>query len=143
MISRLGLPFGLSAACGALALLAGTLPAQARQGEVKESGAAVFKTYCASCHGAQAHGDGPIAQHLRTVPPDLTGLALRNKGKFEGDKVLRIIDGREPVKGHGGADMPVWGDAFKQSAEGYSEARVKSRIEAIVEYLESIQQRAP
>jgi len=36
----------------------------------------------------------------------------------------------------------VWGDAFKQSCEGYSEARVKERIEALVTHLESIQQRA-
>lgn len=39
--------------------------------------------------------------------------------------------------------MPVWGDAFKQSAEGYSEARVQARIEALVDFLASLQRPAP
>jgi hypothetical protein len=54
---------------------------------------------------------------------------------------VRIVDGRNPVKGHGGADMPVWGDAFKQSREGYSEERVKEKIEAVVDHLETLQAR--
>jgi mono/diheme cytochrome c family protein len=107
--------------------------------EPQATGSAIFRTYCASCHGPEAKGDGPIAQHLRTVPPDLTRLAQRNKGKFEADKIQRIIDGRDPVKGHGGPDMPVWGDAFKQTREGYSEEQVKARIAGLVEFLESIQ----
>jgi mono/diheme cytochrome c family protein len=105
----------------------------------QEGGGSIFKTYCGSCHGTEAKGDGPIAQHLRTVPPDLTRLAQRNKGTFDADKVHRIIDGRDPVKGHGGPDMPVWGDAFRQSREGYSEEKVKARIAALVGYLESVQ----
>jgi len=103
------------------------------------SGDALFKTYCGSCHGKSAKGDGPLADSLRFRPPDLTVIAKRNKGKFDADKVYRIIDGREPVKSHGGTDMPVWGDAFKRSVEGYSEKAVKTRIEAIVEYLKTIQ----
>jgi mono/diheme cytochrome c family protein len=103
------------------------------------SGDALFKTYCGSCHGKSAKGDGPLADSLRFRPPDLTLIAKRNKGKFETDKVYRIVDGREPVKSHGGPDMPVWGDAFKRSGEGYSEKAVKTRIEAIVEYLKTIQ----
>src|SRR6185503_19291699 len=92
-------------------------------------GASLFKTYCGSCHGKSAKGDGPLAVHLRFQPPDLTLIAKRNKGTFDADKVSRVIDGREPVKGHGGTDMPVWGDAFKDSGEGYSEKAVKGRIE--------------
>jgi len=102
-------------------------------------GASLFKTYCASCHGKAAKGDGPLAEHLRFRPPDLTLIAKRNGGKFDADKVYSIIDGREPVKGHGGTDMPVWGDAFKRSGEGYSEKAVKERIEALVEHLRSVQ----
>ena len=103
------------------------------------TGSEVFKTYCGSCHGTSARGDGPLADALRFRPPDLTRIAKRNAGKFDGEKVYRIIDGRQHVKGHGGTDMPVWGDAFKQSADGYSEAAVKARIEAIAKYLETIQ----
>ena len=103
------------------------------------SGDQLFKTYCASCHGKSAKGDGPLADSLRFRPADLTLIAKRNGGKFDADKVYRIVDGREPVKGHGGTDMPVWGDAFKRSVEGYSEKAVKERISAIVDYLKSIQ----
>jgi len=125
--------------------LASTVPPTASAQQTAEavlsgtSGDALFKTYCGSCHGKSAKGDGPLADSLRFRPPDLTLFAKRNKGKFDADKVYRIIDGREPVKGHGGTDMPVWGDAFKRSVEGYSENAVKTRIQAIVEYLKTIQ----
>ena len=51
------------------------------------------------------------------------------------------MDGRDPVKGHGGPDMPVWGDAFKSADEGYSEQKAAQRIEALVAYLAEIQQK--
>jgi mono/diheme cytochrome c family protein len=103
------------------------------------TGSDAFKSYCGSCHGTSARGDGPLANELRYRPADLTRIAKRNGGKFDGEKVFKIIDGRQTVKGHGGTDMPVWGDAFKQSADTYSEARVKARIQSLVQYLESIQ----
>jgi len=103
------------------------------------NGEAMFKTYCGSCHGKSAKGDGPLAASLRFRPADLTLIAKRNGGKFDSDKVYRTIDGRDAIKGHGGTDMPVWGDAFKRSDEGYSEKAVKVRIQSIVDYLKSIQ----
>lgn len=125
----------------AAALWAGTAlggePAQAPPEEY--SGAALFRSYCASCHGVAAKGDGPLAQHLRMRPSDLTQIAKRHQGIFPADKVHRIVDGREPVRGHGGGDMPVWGDAFKQSHEGKDEASIRAKIKALVEYLESLQ----
>jgi len=105
----------------------------------RTSGDALFKTYCGSCHGKSATGDGPLAASLRFQPADLTRIAKRNGGKFDSDKVHRTIDGRDAIKGHGGSDMPVWGDAFKRSDEAYSEKAVKARIQAIVDYLKSIQ----
>ena len=102
-------------------------------------GASLFKTYCAVCHGKEGRGDGPLAGGLRIRPADLTTIAKRDKGKFDADKVHRIVDGREAVKSHGGTDMPVWGDAFKRSGEGFSEKAVKARIDALVEHLRSIQ----
>ena len=119
----------LACALSILAVLGGT------------DGGSLFRTYCASCHGKEAKGDGPLADNLRVRPPDLTLLAKENKGTFDADLVHRIIDGREPVKGHGGTDMPVWGDAFKHSAEGYSEKAIKARIDAIVVHLKSVQAR--
>ena len=104
-------------------------------------GAALYKTYCSSCHGASGTGDGPIADALRYRPADLTTIARRAKGKFDGAKVHQMIDGRAPVKGHGGPDMPLWGEAFRRSGDGYSEAAVRERIGLVVKYLESIQAR--
>jgi mono/diheme cytochrome c family protein len=103
------------------------------------SGATLYRTHCATCHGPDAKGDGPLAEHLRFQPPDLTRLASRNGGKFPTDTVSRIIDGRSPVKGHGGPEMPIWGDAFKDSRERYDEKAVKERIARIVRYLASLQ----
>lgn len=105
-----------------------------------ESGPAVFKSYCASCHGPDAKGGGPLAANLRLAPADLTRIAKRNRGKFDAARVHRAIDGRDPREVHGGSDMPVWGDAFKRAGEGYSETKVKERIDALVGYLESVQE---
>lgn len=104
------------------------------------SGSALYRTYCTSCHGLSGKGDGPLAERLRFRPPDLTLVARRNEGKWDAEKVARIIDGREPVKGHGGPDMPVWGDAFKSSREGFDEESVKAKVVALVEYLQSLQE---
>jgi mono/diheme cytochrome c family protein len=135
---------GISAAFGLAAALAATAASAQQTSEAFSSGtngAAVYKTYCAVCHGAEARGDGPLADNLRHAPPDLTFLAKRNEGKFDAAMVYRVIDGREPVKGHGGPDMPVWGDAFKRSTEGYSEKAVKERINALVDHLKTLQRK--
>ena len=126
----------VGAAVAALVLSTTSAPAEEL---ARDSGSAVFATYCASCHGPSAKGDGPLADSLRYRPPDLTRIAQRNKGTFSRLDVERIIDGRKAVKGHGGTDMPVWGDAFKSSRSGYSEEAVKARIDDLVDYLESIQ----
>jgi mono/diheme cytochrome c family protein len=107
----------------------------------RESGSALYGSYCASCHGKEGKGDGPIAANLRTAPADLTLIARRNHGKFDGEKVRAAIDGRGPKQVHGGSDMPVWGDAFKRAGDSYSEAAVKERIDALVDYLADIQEK--
>ena len=135
----------LACALCALFAFAVSMPATATAQQTAEAvltgtdGTSLFRTYCASCHGKEAKGDGPLADNLRVRPPDLTLLAKRNKGTFDADKVHRVIDGRDAVKGHGGSDMPVWGDALKNSGQGFSEEQVKARIGAIVDHLKSIQ----
>jgi mono/diheme cytochrome c family protein len=104
------------------------------------SGGELFVTYCASCHGITGRGNGPAAEELRRPPADLTQFAKHNGGIFNGAKVHSIVDGRA-VKAHGSMEMPVWGDAFKWR-EGLPEEAIKRRIEALVRYLESIQERA-
>jgi mono/diheme cytochrome c family protein len=103
------------------------------------SGAYLFKIHCATCHGKDGKGDGPLAAELHFAPADLTLLARRNGGLYPAEQVFRIIDGRKALKGHGGPEMPIWGDAFKGSDEGYGEEKVKQKVDALVEFLKSIQ----
>ena len=104
-------------------------------------GASLYRLYCAVCHGESARGDGPLATSMRRRPADLTEILKRNQGVYPRELVFRIIDGRQPLRGHGGPDMPAWGDAFTRSIEGSSPEAVKARIESLVAYLESIQAR--
>lgn len=82
-----------------------------------------------------------MASQLRPAPPDLTQFTRRNGGTFPRERVYRIIDGRD-VSVHGSGDMPVWGDVFKTLPGGSSPNAVKARIDAIVKYLEGIQERS-
>jgi hypothetical protein len=60
------------------------------------------------CHGVDGHGDGRLAQALKTRPADLTRIAKANQGEFPTKKVADIIDGRAIVAMHGPREMPVW-----------------------------------
>jgi mono/diheme cytochrome c family protein len=103
------------------------------------AGAYSYKTHCASCHGIDGKGEGPLSDSLRFRPPDLTLIARRNGGTFPAERVYRIVDGRKPLKGHGGPDMPIWGDAFKNSETGFDDAQVKARVRSVVDHLKTIQ----
>ena len=105
-----------------------------------DAGSQLFRTHCATCHGTTAHGDGPLAEQLRHMPPDLTQFTKRNGGMFPSERVYRIIDGRD-VASHGDREMPVWGDMFRRVPGGATDAAVRARIEAIVRYLAGIQER--
>jgi mono/diheme cytochrome c family protein len=104
------------------------------------SGPELFKTHCATCHGAEGRGNGPLASALRQTPTDLTELSKRNGGTFPGVRVRRLIDGRD-VESHGDREMPVWGDAFRSTRDGRSAEMAAARIAALVDYLASIQHR--
>jgi mono/diheme cytochrome c family protein len=105
------------------------------------SGQGDFQTYCSACHGVGAKGDGAIASSLRKRPPDLTKLAQRNNGTYPTEIVFKTIDGRTPTSGHGGPDMPVWSDVFAKSSESEGPEAAKARIDALVQYLETIQEK--
>jgi len=99
-------------------------------------GAALFRSYCANCHGAEGRGDGAMAGQLRRLPPNLTTFATRNGGVFPAERVRQVVDGTG-IAAHGDRDMPVWGAVFKRSTVGDAAAR----IDAIVRFLEGLQQR--
>ena len=102
-------------------------------------GSSLFRSYCSSCHGTSAVGDGPVAEHLKVKPADLTSIAARRGGEFPFQTVVQIIDGRKQVKGHGHGEMPVWGDAFKVASGGASEEQAQKKIEQLAHYLWTIQ----
>jgi len=118
-----------------------TAPASAQTADV---GAALFTDYCAACHGANAKGDGDMA-NLMTIPaPNLTLLAKNNDGAFPMLKVIHTIDGRTGIRAHGGP-MPVFGRVFSAANEGPenpygSVLVVRGRVLSLAMYLESIQQ---
>ncbi|MGE3275355.1 MAG: cytochrome c [Vicinamibacterales bacterium] len=136
MSSRTLLMLGL---VGALAVPATTLAAGRQEAARGFDGGEEFRTYCAVCHGSGGRGDGPLAASMTVKPADLTAIAAANGGTFPAEDVFRTIDGRDPVKGHGGKDMPVWGDAFSRSARDSSPEDVKARIDALVRYIERLQ----
>lgn len=109
-------------------------------GEVSEMQREDFYAYCAPCHGGRGHGDGPVAPELKKPPTDLTKLAKNNNGSFPYIRVRAIIDGREQALGiHGPAEMPVWGERFRQ--EGQNDPQVRGKILNIIDYLVSIQEK--
>lgn len=82
---------------------------------------------------------------LSVEPPDLTTLKRRNNGAFPRQRLHRIIDGREDIVIHGDREMPVWGQLFKLDAETDlsgaqgNDAAISRRIEALIDFIESIQ----
>ena len=108
------------------------------------SGEHDFNMYCASCHGEDGKGNGPKAFSLTIKPPNLTTLTQRYR-EFPRDRLARMIDGRDPVPGHGEREMPVWGVWFKEEsaqelggAEG-DDASVQRRVDNLIGYIESLQ----
>ena len=101
-------------------------------------GPALYKAYCAVCHGSDATGHGPMAPALKAPPPDLTRIAERNGGVFPMARVERIIAGEEPLpSGHGTREMPLWGPIFSQVERDQDLGRV--RIDNLTRYLMGMQ----
>lgn len=103
--------------------------ARAQENGGTVTGAMLFHTHCAACHGESARGDGMVGAALRTPPPDLTLLAHNNGGVFPEGMVWEFIDGTRDVTAHGPRAMPVWGLIFRD----------QETIRKIVEFLKEHQ----
>jgi mono/diheme cytochrome c family protein len=104
------------------------------------SGKALFREYCAACHGIAGKGDGPAASALKIPPADLTQIARRNGGKFPEAHVQHIIAGEAEVPAaHGSKEMPVWGNIFRHIGASRNVAAV--RVYNLMKYLEQIQEK--
>jgi mono/diheme cytochrome c family protein len=102
------------------------------------SGKQDFMNHCAPCHGNDGKGNGPELKVL----PDLPNITLKNGGVFPREKVADMVDGRKAIPSHKRFDMPFWGVNFQQEGKEFtpeSEAKAKARIDALVNYVESIQ----
>ena len=129
---------GLIAGCLLVGLAGSGRAAERPEPDAAAKGKVIYQRYCASCHGSEARGNGPLAPDLRVPPSNLTRLAEKNKGRFPFDLVARSIDGRQTTRGHGTPDMPVWGEIFPRTA-GTESPSVNSAVGRIAHYLWSIQ----
>lgn len=129
----------LTAAGLLLALAQGTALAQEFA-----AGKIEYMNSCAVCHGPEGKGNGPLADELQTRPVDLTRLAEKNQGAFPFWSVYAVIDGRYIVPGHGGRDMPVWGDQFLDESStiygpGGGEIVARELILELAGYVQTLQ----
>jgi len=103
-----------------------------------------YEISCLPCHGDDGRGDGPDAEFLETQPADLTGIAKANGGEFPVERLRMVIDGRALIADHGPRAMPVWGERYRSLASeagvADTEEEVRTRIEALVQYVESLQE---
>jgi mono/diheme cytochrome c family protein len=110
-----------------------------------DAGKMEYLSSCGACHGADGKGKGPLSEVLKVTPADLTVLAKKNRGVFPIDSTYEVIDGRKLIAAHGTRDMPIWGFRYMPSPHQAvdpspaTEAVVRARILAIVDYLSGIQ----
>lgn len=130
---------------GVLALVTGCVSSRPFGATAAQlSGAELYAQLCASCHGKDGTGSGPVAAALNARVPDLTRLAWRDGGDYPREDVRRSIDGRLEYRAHGSREMPVWGIRFydlSRSDADAERAKVDAMIEKLVDYLESVQDR--
>jgi len=117
-----------------VAVLTGCAPAPTFRGDE------LYAVHCAGCHGRFGEGDGPAAADRLAPLPDLRYLAERNGGTYPRERVIAMIDGRTVVAAHVEREMPIWGDAFRQMDGEASGAMATARIEALADFIGTMQQ---
>lgn len=106
-------------------------------------GEQLYLHHCATCHGLDATGQGPMAGVLMIQPADLT--ALQGEGGFPVARVVRRIDGRDPLVSHG-SPMPIYGPYFEGrdvaiKTETGQPMLTSQPIVDLLAYIQSIQKR--
>jgi len=87
-----------------------TVPAPAVGWDLRE-GEAVFRHYCAPCHGAEGQGDGFNAYSLDPKPRDLTAPAFKaTKSEEDLAETVRIGGGAVGLS----TGMPPWGRTLNE-----------------------------
>jgi mono/diheme cytochrome c family protein len=111
---------------------------------VSMSGQDLYRRFCASCHGVEGRGDGPVAASLKVEVPDLTLIARRGGDSYPRDRILRIIDGRFIVGAHGTRTMPIWGEDFSRLEIGNPDAERATKVvlDRLADYVWQLQKPA-
>lgn len=134
-LRMLGVMFALSAA------LCVSRPACASDNDVIE-GHRYFIRYCASCHGIEGLGDGPVAASLSTRPTSLRKLGDKYGVPLPAHRMAELIDGRDEPRAHGTREMPVWGERLYELGQGEKgEYGISEVIRKLIAYLNTIQDR--
>jgi len=133
----------------ALAVTAAILCSYAAHAQDNEValGKSAYGALCAICHGDDGKGSGDIAELFKVPPSDLTALAKMADGQFPFVQVYNVLAEGMQERGHGEAEMPIWGDYFVSDSledrgmlPGDAVAIAAGRIMAVTLYLESIQE---
>ena len=137
-----------------LTIAAITVAHTGAQAEDFDIGKSEFQSSCASCHGKDAKGKGPVSDQLKIPPPDLTTLTRNNNGVFPANAVYETIYGLKTISAHGNLEMPIWGYRFNPAINlphnvdlpyqifgPNPEVVVRTRILAVIDYLSRIQQK--
>ncbi|WP_270729365.1 c-type cytochrome [Shimia sp. Alg240-R146] len=112
--------------------------------EDADEGAALYLDHCATCHGLDLDGKGPMAGVLTIKPTELRALAQDNDGTFPLVRVIKRIDGRDPLVSHG-SPMPVYGRFFEgfdvtMKTSSGQPVMTSKPVSDLVAYLKSKQQ---
>lgn len=109
-----------------------------------DEGKELYNSHCATCHGLDLDGKGPMASALLLRPTSLHDLTARHDGTFPTQRVVMRIDGRDPLVSHG-SPMPVYGPYFEGNdtplkVETGQPIMTSRPIADLVAYLKSVQE---
>ena len=102
----------------------------------------LYDRLCASCHGPEGRGDGPVAKDLIVRPANLATLAARHGGEFPREAVVNVLSGQRRMAAHGTREMPVWGQRLAPAESPVAAAAQLEQarmITALTAYVASLQ----
>jgi mono/diheme cytochrome c family protein len=106
------------------------------------SGRQMYASYCASCHGMDGRGNGPVAVMLKKQPADLSALSRNNGGRFPSEHVETVLEFGAENMAHGTIEMPVWGPVLgKMDVSVPVQSMRQLRVSNLTRYIESMQEK--
>jgi hypothetical protein len=104
------------------------------------NGHQMYSSYCASCHGLDGRGNGPVAYRLPVRPVDLTTLTVTNRGKFPSAHVAAAIDEGTDASAQKSNLMPAWGLIFDRMGH-LNQFEKMQRESNLTSYIASLQKK--